>query len=56
MPEVITATIKVDRKDCPGMVAAEFAAVLNELGVKVTKTYGNEETIEYLIEVPVLDS
>ena len=45
------AHIRVNRDDDPGMVAEEFATVLNEMGIKVTNLNPEgEDQTTYLIE------
>ena len=52
--KLVQKRIMVRRDDCPGMVAEEFAEVLNELGLKVTNLDPDgEDQCEYLIEAMV---
>jgi hypothetical protein len=52
--KLVQRRITVNRDDCPGMVAEEFAQVLNELGLKVTNLNPDgEDSQEYLIEAMV---
>jgi hypothetical protein len=52
--KLVQRRIRVRRDDDPGMVAEEFAQVLNELGLKVTNLDPDaEDETEYLIEAMV---
>ena len=54
MSERITKEVRVNRKDDPGIVAEQFAEILNEFGIQcVNTTPDSEETFVYKIEVDV---
>jgi hypothetical protein len=54
MSERITKEVRVNRKDDPGIVAEQFAEILNEFGIQcVNTTPDSEETLVYKIEVDV---